>query len=49
MSMWVKCEKCGALKEVPAYEGDGTYHDHYCEESVTSRRPSTTADDEDEA
>ena len=31
MSMWVKCEICGKLKEVPAYEGDGTYHDHDCQ------------------
>ena len=30
MSKWVSCEICGELKEVPAFEGDGVYHDHYC-------------------
>ena len=32
MSKWVTCEICGEQKEVPAYEGDGVYHDHECRE-----------------
>ena len=31
MSAWVQCEICGEQKEVPAFEGDGVYNDHYCQ------------------
>lgn len=37
MSEWVKCEVCGALKEIPAYEGDGVYSRHVCEVRDQSR------------
>ena len=30
MSMWIPCPICGEAMEVPAYEGDGVYHAHYC-------------------
>lgn len=30
MSKWVRCDICGEQKEVPAFEGDGVYHDHFC-------------------
>ena len=32
MSMWIKCEICGELKEVPAFEGDGVYSTHVCKD-----------------
>lgn len=32
MSKWIKCPYCGEPKEVPAYEGDGVYSKHHCEE-----------------
>jgi hypothetical protein len=31
MSAWIKCPVCGELKEVPAFEGDGVYSEHFCE------------------
>ena len=47
MSKWVKCEDCGELKEVPAYEGDGAYHVHYCPIPDYKRRvPESEPDDE---
>lgn len=30
MSMWIKCNICGGMKEVPAFEGDGVYSTHVC-------------------
>lgn len=32
MSMWVKCDICGGMKEVPAFEGDGVYSTHICKD-----------------
>ena len=31
MSAVIRCPVCGQLKEVPAFEGDGVYHEHFCE------------------
>ena len=30
MSKLTKCEYCGDIIEVPAYEGDGAYSTHVC-------------------
>lgn len=30
MSMWIKCNICSGMKEVPAFEGDGVYSTHVC-------------------
>lgn len=32
MSAWVKCDICGGMKEVPAFEGDGVYSTHVCKD-----------------
>jgi len=42
MSAWVKCEFCGRDKEIPAYEGDGVYTEHYC--GLENKRQELSAD-----
>lgn len=38
MSKWVKCPDCGDEMEVPAYEGDGVYHEHICRKEEPENR-----------
>jgi hypothetical protein len=39
MSMWIKCQNCGQLMEVPSCEGDGVYSTHQCSHRLTAPVP----------
>lgn len=36
MSQWVECPRCGGRMELPAFEGDGTFYRHVCEDDDDS-------------
>jgi hypothetical protein len=47
MSKWIDCPDCGEPKEVPAYEGDGVYHPHFCGSETSQFSGPLPEDDED--
>lgn len=51
MSQTITCQRCGRLKDIPAYPGDGVYTTHHCDpdnDAVPVHNPNRIGDDPEE-